>query len=121
MDGLDEITLTDRSKISEGKNGLIESYYVKPEDFGISRCTLLKLRGGDADENASILTQVLEGQPGPHRDIVLLNAAPAIVAGGQAKTLPEGLTVAQESIDSGRAKAKLDQLVSTSQKLKLAS
>ncbi|HIB55170.1 MAG TPA: anthranilate phosphoribosyltransferase [Nitrospirales bacterium] len=120
MDGLDEITLTDRSKISEGKDGTIQSYYVKPEDFGLSCCAPVELRGGDADENASILTQILEGQPGPRRDIVLLNAAPAIVAGGNAKTLPEGLTVAQDSIDSGRAKAKLDQLVSTSQKLKSA-
>ena len=118
MDGLDEITLTDRSKISEGKNGTIESYYVAPEDFGLARCVATDLRGGDADENANILTQILEGGPGPCRDIVLLNAAPAIVAGGKATTMAEGLAKAKESIDSGRATEKLDQLVSTSQALK---
>ncbi len=121
MDGLDEITLTDRTKISEGKNGTVKSYYVKPEDFGLSRCASVELRGGDADENATILTQILEGQPGPRRDIVLLNAAAAIVVGDKAKTLSDGLIAAQESIDSGRAKGKLDQLVSISQRLKSSS
>ena len=118
MDGLDEITLTDRSKISEGKNGTIESYYVAPEDLGFSRCASVELKGGDADENANILTQILEGHPGPRRDIVLLNAAPAIVAGGKANTVAEGLAKAKESIDSGRAKEKLKQLIATSQTLK---
>jgi anthranilate phosphoribosyltransferase len=121
MDGLDEITLTDRSKISEGKNGTIKNYYVAPEDFGLSRCAPVELRGGDADENASILTQILEGQPGPRREIVLLNAAPAIVAGGKANTMVEGLAIAKESIDSGRAKEKLDQLIAKSRALKSPS
>ena len=120
MDGLDEITLTDRSKVSEGKNGTVESYYVAPEDFGLSRCASADLRGGDADENAGILTQILGGRPGPRRDIVLLNAAPAIVAGDRATTMAEGMAKAKESIDSGRAKEKLEQLIATSQALKSA-
>jgi anthranilate phosphoribosyltransferase len=118
MDGLDEITLTNRSKISEGKNGMIENYFIEPEDFGFSRCTSVELKGGDANENATILTQIMEGHPGPCRDIVLLNAAPAIVAAGRAQTLAEGLAEARNSIDSGKAKAKLDQLVSISQSVK---
>lgn len=121
MDGLDEITLTDRTKVSEGKNGTIESYYVTPEDFSLSRCAAEDLRGGDADENATILTQILKGQTGPPRDIVLLNATPAIVAGGKANTMVEGIEQAKDSIDSGRAKERLEQLITTSQTLKSSS
>tara|TARA_B100000315_G_scaffold249835_1_gene281672 strand:- start:1892 stop:2905 length:1014 start_codon:yes stop_codon:yes gene_type:complete len=117
MDGIDELTLTGRSKISEGKNGSIENYFIEPEDFKMSRCVVEDLKGGDASENASILMRILQGDSGPCRDIVLLNAAPAIVAGGKAKTLLEGVLVAQGSIDTGRAKTKLDQLISISQSL----
>ena len=115
MDGLDEMTLTDRTKVSEGKHGTVASYYVQPEDVGLARCMPDDLRGGDPEENAAILTQILEGQVGPRRDIVLLNAAPALVAGGKAESLPEGMEKARESIDRGWAREKLDQLIAASQ------
>ena len=118
MDGLDEMTLTDRTKVSEAKNGTVTNYYVQPEDFGLSRSTSDELKGGDAEENASLLKAILDGKPGPQRDIVVLNAAPAIVAAGKATTMAEGLKIAKESIDSGQAKAKLEQLVRTSQSLR---
>ena len=119
MDGLDEITLTDRSKVSEGKNGVIQTYYVQPEDFGLERCSSMDLKGGEAKDNATILVKVLDGSPGPCRDIVLLNAAPAIVAAGKASTLEEGIAEARVSIDTGRAKHKLEYLINESQALAL--
>ena len=117
MDGLDEITLTDQSKVSEIKDGMISSYYIQPEDFGLSRCAAADLIGGNANENATILTQILEGEHSPRRDVVLLNAAPAIIAGGKASSMAEGLAKAKTSIDSGQAKEKLDQLITTSHTL----
>ena len=117
MDGLDEITLTDQSKVSEVQDGMISSYYIQPEDFGLSRCAAADLIGGNVNENATILTQILEGEHSPRRDVVLLNAAPAIIAGGKANSMIEGLAKAKESIDSGQAKEKLDQLIITSHTL----
>ena len=109
-DGLDEITITDRSRVSEGKGGRVVGYYVEPKDFQLERGKLKDLEGGDAEINARILLRVLEGEHGPKRGIVLLNAAPAIVAAGKAGTLQEAVTVAAESIDSGRAMEKLAAL-----------
>jgi anthranilate phosphoribosyltransferase len=107
MDGLDEISISDRSRVSEGKGGRVVGYYIQPKDFGLERGKLKDLEGGGAEVNARILVKILEGEAGPKRSIVLLNAAPAIVAAGKAKTLAEGLGVAAESIDSGRAMEKM--------------
>ena len=110
-DGLDELTLTGPSFVAEGCAGTVKCYEVTPEAFGLARADAASLKGGDASENAAILRAVLSGEAGPRRDIVLLNAAPALVAGGKADSLDEGIRVAQASIDSGAALNKLEELI----------
>lgn len=116
MDGLDEITLTDRTRISEGKAGVVSTYFVDPSEFGLRRVNLKELAGGNAQDNAVITRDILRGRKGPKRDIVCLNAAPALVAGRKAKTLQEGFEVAQRTIETGAALEKLDRLVAFSNK-----
>ncbi len=116
MDGLDEITLTDRTKVSEGKGGVVSTYFVEPKDFGLERVRSKDLAGGSAEENAHILREILQGQPGPKRDIVCMNAAPAFVAGRKAKTLLEGYELAGKVIKSGAAYEKLERLVAFTNK-----
>ena len=110
-DGLDELTLTGPSFVAEGCAGAVKCYEVTPEQFGLSRAEAASLKGGDPAANAVILRAVLSGETGPHRDIVVLNAAPALVAGGKAASLDEGIRVAQASIDSGAALNKLEELI----------
>jgi anthranilate phosphoribosyltransferase len=110
MDGLDEITTTDKTKICEGKEGKIQCYHVEPKDFGLKQAGLRDIQGGGPEDNARIILEVLRAKKGPTRDIVLLNAAPAIVAVGKARNLHEGLKVAAEAIDSGAAYEKLEAL-----------
>ncbi len=110
MDGLDEITLTTRSRISEVKSGNVRTYDFSPSDYGLDACSMDDLKGGDSGENAEITARILRGDKGPKRDIVLINAAAAIVVGGLAETLGEGLDRAEESIDSGAALEKLERL-----------
>lgn len=110
-DGLDEISITAESKITELKDGEFSTYYVSPEDFGLARATLEEIQGGDARQNSEIILEVLRGTPGPRRDIVLLNAAAAFVASSRAADLNEGVKLAGESIDSRRALNKLKQLI----------
>lgn len=114
-DGLDEMTLTGSTRVSELKNGSVSTYDVSPEDFGLSVAQASDLVGGEADENAAITLAILKGEQGPKRDIVLLNAAAAIVAGGKASDLAEGIQVATEAIDSGKAMEKLEGLKTVSQ------
>ncbi|MDC4204624.1 MAG: anthranilate phosphoribosyltransferase [Candidatus Manganitrophus sp.] len=109
-DGLDEITITGKSRISEGKGGRVLTYPLEPKDFQLPGGSLKDLAGGNADVNAAILLDILKGEQGPKRDVVLMNAAPALVAVGKAKTLQEGVHLAEESIDSGRAMGKLEAL-----------
>ena len=89
----------------------VASTAVTPEQFGFRRCDLSELQGGDAAQNAAIVRAVLAGEPGPKRDVVLLNAAFALVAAGVANDVPAGIALAGDAIDSGRASAKLEQLV----------
>ncbi|MFQ5780934.1 MAG: anthranilate phosphoribosyltransferase [Nitrospiria bacterium] len=110
MDGLDEITVTGRSRVSEGKEGRVAAYYLEPKDFQLSNWDLKDLLGGGADVNAEILLSVLRGEKGARREVVLMNTAPALVAVGKAKTLQEGTALAAESIDAGKALEKLDRL-----------
>jgi anthranilate phosphoribosyltransferase len=110
-DGLDEITLTGKTRISEGKAGRITSYFVHPRDFGFAQVRLKDLAGGDADENARITREILEGREGPRQQVVLLNAAPGFVAAGKAVTLQEGVERAQAVIRSGAAMEKLESLI----------
>jgi anthranilate phosphoribosyltransferase len=110
-DGLDEVTITGESKVTELRGGKIETYTVAPEDFGITRASMKDIQGGDAQQNAQIIIEVLGNKSGPRRDIVLMNAAAALVASNKATDFKEGVKLAQDSIASGRAKAKLDQLI----------
>lgn len=111
MDGLDEISLSGETQIAELRDGGVRSYTVVPEDFGLRRAPLEALAGGDAPTNARIVRRVLRGEMGPHREIVLANAAAALVAAGRAADFLEGVRIAAESIDSGAAKKKLESLV----------
>jgi len=111
MDGLDEITLTDRTRVCEGKAGRLTSYVVEPRDFGFQRARPKDLAGGDAEENARIIRDVLSGREGPRQQLVQLNAAPALVACGKAATLQDGVTLAQTIIRSGAAMDKLERLI----------
>ena len=110
-DGLDEITITGESRITELREGELSTYDVAPEDLGLERATLAEIQGGDAHQNSEIILDVLKGERGPRRDIVLLNAAAAFVASSKAVDLRAGVGVAAESIDSGRALKKLEQLI----------
>lgn len=113
-DGLDEMTLTGPTKVSELKDGAVSTYRVSPGEVGLGQARADALKGGDADSNAAITLSILKGAEGPARDIVLLNAAAAIVAGGKASDLREGVQAAAEAIDSGRAMAKLEALIEAS-------
>jgi len=112
MDGLDEMTLTDRTLVSEAKGGVVSNYVVTPEEFNLSRVSPKELAGGLPHDNAKITREVLQGKKGAKRDMVCLNAAPALVAGRKAKTLQEGFLLAGKTIDSGAAAEKLARLVS---------
>ncbi len=116
-DGLDEITITGESKISEVNNGELRTYYVTPEDYGIDRAPMSAIRGGDAAQNAGIIRDILGDLGGPRQDVVLLNAGAGLVVGGKASTLRDGIRLARESIRSGKALACLQKLIALSQKL----
>jgi anthranilate phosphoribosyltransferase len=116
MDGLDEITLTERTMVSEGKQGVLSSYVLDPQEFGLARVRLKELAGGHPAENAQITRDILQGRKGPKRDIVCLNAAPALVAGHKANSLQEGFRLAARTIDSGAAAEKLERLVAYTNK-----
>ena len=113
-DGLDEITLTGPTQVSELRDGRVSTRQIHPGDFGLQTVSAEALKGGDADCNARILRGVLDGEEGPQRDVVLLNAAAAMVVGGLAEDITAGLEVARESIDSGKARQALDRLVEVS-------
>jgi anthranilate phosphoribosyltransferase len=111
LDGLDEITITGVTRIAEARAGSVRSYEVEPEEFGMKRAPLQEISGGDATENAGIIRAVLEGEKSPRRDVVLLNAAAALVAAGKADHLADAIPQAAKSIDSGAAAKKLEALV----------
>ena len=108
--GMDEISISSRTYVVEVRQGDIRQFVMTPEDFGIGPAKIEAILGGDAAENAAIIESIFRGEPGPRRDVVLLNAAPALVAGGAAKTWKEGLQLAAEAIDNGAAMKKLQQL-----------
>lgn len=111
LDGLDEITLSDRTRVSEGKGGVVASRFIAPEEFGLRRVARKEFTGGLPKDNARITQDILRGRKGPQRDIVCLNAAAAMVVGGKSKTLQEGFQLAQQTIDSGAAAEKLERLI----------
>jgi anthranilate phosphoribosyltransferase len=116
-DSLDEISNTGESRVSEVREGMVRSYTVRPEDFGLTRTTIGELMGGDREENARIIRAILDGEGGPKRDIVLMNSAAALVAGGKARDLKEGVGLAAHAIDSGAALRKLEALIGLSRRL----
>src|SRR5256885_16798600 len=116
-DGLDEISNTGESRISEVREGLVRTVTVRPEDFGLSRASIRDLLGGDREQNAEIIRTILRGEPGPRRDIVLMNAAAALVVGARARDLKEGVELAARSIDTGAARDKLERLVRLTREL----
>ena len=117
MDGLDEITITDRTKVSELEAGKVRTYDVTPEDFGLKRARLEDLNGSGAKDNAGILLSVLRSSSTPaHRDIVLANVSVSLVCAGRAKNFKDGVEFAVESIDSGRALDKLSKLIEITNK-----
>jgi anthranilate phosphoribosyltransferase len=114
-DGLDELTTTGPSTVLALAEGAIEEFTIDPARLGLAPATADDLRGGEPDENAEVIRRVLGGQAGPHRDIVVLNAAAGLVVGGAVSDLGEGLERAEAALDDGRAQAALDALVRVSQ------
>ena len=111
LDGLDEITVTGVTRIAEAREGSVRSYEAEPEEFGMKRAALREISGGDAAENAAIIRAVLGGEKSPRRDVVVLNAAAALVAAGRADHIAGAVPLAEKSIDSGAARDKLEALV----------
>ena len=111
MDGLDEITITGPTRIAEVRDSEVHTYEVTPEEFGMPRARLEDISGGDAAANAAIIRAVLDGTQSARRDVVLLNAAAALVAAGKANHLSDAVPLAVESINSNAAKKKLNDMV----------
>jgi len=114
-DGLDEVTNTDTTFVASLTDGGISRGQIAPEEAGLTRARLADLKGGGASENARRLTALLSGEPGPYRDIVLLNAAAALMVAGRAKDILEGMDLASQALDSGAARAKLHELIVATQ------
>ncbi|HKN62042.1 MAG TPA: anthranilate phosphoribosyltransferase [Candidatus Acidoferrales bacterium] len=118
-DGLDEISISGETHVSELRDGAVRNYMLTPEDFGVRRAALEAIRGGDAKQNAEIIERIfggsgLRGEHTPHRDIVLANASAALVAAGRVANFLQGVQLAAESIDSGAAREKLEKLIAFS-------
>src|SRR6266852_2251107 len=111
LDGLDEITITGPTRVAEVREGSVRTYEITPEEFGMKHAAIEDISGGDAAANAAIIREILAGTKSPRRDVVLLNAAAALVAAGRADHLGNALPLAADSIDSGAAAAKLKALV----------
>lgn len=108
--GLDELTTTGPTDVAEWKDGAVRRFQITPEDAGLPRASLADLRGGDAEENATALRALLAGTPGPYRDVVLLNAAAALVVADRAADLKAGVALAARAIDDGSAARSLEAL-----------
>jgi anthranilate phosphoribosyltransferase len=113
-DGLDEITVTGKTFIAELKNSKIRNYEITPEDVGLARAKPESLQGGTPRDNAELLCSILSGKKGPQRDIVLMNAAAALIAGGKAATFKQGIVLANTAIDSEKALQKMEDLIAFS-------
>jgi anthranilate phosphoribosyltransferase len=113
-DGIDELTTTGYTKISECRDGSVNTFYLHPSDVGLPKATLASLKGGDAHYNARIIEGILAGTRGPARDVVLLNAGAALFVAGAAPSVDQGILQASRAIDRGDARRTLDQMVSIS-------
>jgi anthranilate phosphoribosyltransferase len=113
-DGIDEISTTGYTKVSECRDGSVNTFYVHPSDFGIHKADAAALKGGDAAQNAAIVREVLAGTRGPRRDVVLLNAGVGIFIAGRAETIDDGIALAASAIDSGAAAQRLERMAQAS-------
>jgi anthranilate phosphoribosyltransferase len=113
-DGLDELSTTGYTKVSECRDGAVQTFYVHPADYGLAKSSLDTLRGGDAVDNAYRIREIVDGADGPTRNIVLLNAGAALFVAGRAESVRAGIAEAADSIDSGKAKAMLARLAEAS-------
>ena len=111
LEGLDEISLCGPTKVAELRDGAVKEYAVEPEQYGLQRCRLEELHGGNPEQSALIVKAILDGNEGATRDVVLLNGGAALYVSGRAATIQDGIQLAAESIDSGKARQKLAQLV----------
>jgi len=112
MDGVDEISITNRTKISHLKEGLVKNYYIEPKNFRMKRYTKEEILGGTVNENIKITNEVLKGiEKAAKREIVLLNTAAALVVADIAENMNTGIQMAEEAIDSGKAYSKLEELI----------
>ena len=118
QDKMDEISLSAPTTVCEFKDGWMKNYVITPEQFGLKRCTKQDLVGGTPAENAEITKAILSGEKGPKRDAVLMNAGAALYIGGKAESLAEGIKLAAEIIDSGKAMTTLEKLISVSNELR---
>ncbi|NLM35935.1 MAG: anthranilate phosphoribosyltransferase [Clostridiales bacterium] len=116
-DGLDEITITGQTTVTEVKDGKVIDYTIDPRDYGISLCKKEDLQGGDARENAKIILDIFKGEKGPKRDIILINAAAALYVGKAVDGIYEGIKLAEEIIDTGKAYEKLKEIVKFSRRV----
>jgi len=114
-DGLDELSTTGYTKVSECRNGTVQTFYVHPSDYALAKSSPETLKGGDATQNAQKIRDVLDGAKGPSRDVVLLNASAALFVAGRCQSVQAGIATAKDAIDSGRAKALLAHFASVSQ------
>jgi anthranilate phosphoribosyltransferase len=113
-DGLDEVSISAPTQLAILDQGKVTTGEIGPEDAGLPRWPLAEIRGGDAAHNAAALRQLLDGETGPYRDIVLLNSAAALMVAGRAKDVKEGAGLAGQVLDSGAARTKLDALIKAS-------
>jgi anthranilate phosphoribosyltransferase len=120
-DGIDELTTTGYTKISECRDGAVNTFYLHPADVGLPKAPVGSLQGGDARENARLIAQLLDGARGPARDVVLLNAGAALFIAGAAASVEEGIQKSSRAIDRGGAKRTLEQLIAISTAEELAA
>jgi anthranilate phosphoribosyltransferase len=120
-DGVDEISISAETRVIEVDGGRTEEWFARPEDLGLEPADLQEIAGAEPGENAATVRAVLEGRPGPARDVVLLNAGAAVLVGGRASDLPEGIARAREAIDSRAASDVLDRLIGLTGELSAAS
>jgi anthranilate phosphoribosyltransferase len=111
----DEISICGPTKVSHLKENNVRTFQMTPEEYGFKRAALEEIVGGNAEENATIVRDILDGEKGPKRDMVLLNASAAFVAAGRCDNFKEGIEIAMEVIDSNSARKKLDKLVDFTQ------
>jgi len=114
-DGMDEISTSGHTKISQCADGTVRTFYVHPADFGLIKAPLAALRGGDAAVNAETLRSLLRGERGPVRDVVILNAGAALFIAGRAESVRAGIAQASTAVDAGQAAHVLERLVNVSQ------